>query len=118
MRRARPGLPLASYRVLRKMADIWEGARVLVAGANGFIGSALTKELVRRGAIVTAGLRRLSPSSRTNDAFAHAAVSFVDFTDLAQAQTVTEGQEFVFIAAAVDGNAEFKRQRSAHIFRT
>lgn len=100
------------------MADTWEGARVLVAGANGFIGSALTKELVRRGAVVTAGVRRLSASSRTSDAFARAAVSFVDFTDLSQAQTVTEGQEYVFIAAAVDGNAEFKRQRSAHIFRT
>lgn len=100
------------------MAENWAGARVLVAGANGFIGSALTRELVRRGAVVTAGVRRLSASSRTSDAFARAAVSFVDFTDLSQAQTVTEGQEYVFIAAAVDGNAEFKRQRSAHIFRT
>lgn len=100
------------------MAEVWRGARVLVAGANGFIGAALTRELVRRGAAVTAGVRRLSASTRESDAFARAAVAFVDFTDLSQTQTATEGQEFVFIAAAVDGNAEFKRQRSAHIFRT
>ena len=46
------------------MTAIWSGTRVLVAGANGFIGSAVARELVRRGSIVTAGVRRLSYSAR------------------------------------------------------
>jgi len=112
-------LPLAFYLMVgSEMTEIWRGARVLVAGANGFIGAALTRELVRRGAVVTAGVRRLSASARESEGFARAAVAFVDFTDLSQSQSVTEGQEYVFVAAAVDGNAEFKRQRAAHIFRT
>jgi dTDP-4-dehydro-6-deoxy-alpha-D-gulose 4-ketoreductase len=100
------------------VTEFWRGTRVLVAGANGFVGSAIAKELVWRGAVVTAGVRRLSASTRESEAFRRAAVAFVDFTDLSQTLTVTEGQECIFIAAALDGNAEFKRQRSAHIFRT
>ncbi len=38
----------------------WEGKRVLVTGAGGFIGSHLTEELVRQGADVTAFLRYTS----------------------------------------------------------
>ncbi len=44
----------------------WKGRNVLVTGANGFVGSWLTQELIGRGAKVTALIRDLIPDSNLN----------------------------------------------------
>ncbi|MFB8235460.1 NAD-dependent epimerase/dehydratase family protein [Kitasatospora purpeofusca] len=48
------------------LAADWSGRRVMVTGADGFIGSHLTEALVARGAEVTAVVRRVSHTQVTN----------------------------------------------------
>lgn len=44
--------------------SFWSGRSVFVTGASGLLGSALTEELIQRGAVVTCLMRDWTPSSR------------------------------------------------------
>ncbi|MBI2134234.1 GDP-mannose 4,6-dehydratase [Candidatus Woesearchaeota archaeon] len=48
------------------MAEEWKGKKVLVTGANGFVGSWVTEALVNSGADVTALIRDSIPNSNLN----------------------------------------------------
>lgn len=48
------------------MADSWKGKKVLVTGANGFVGSWVTEALVNSGASVVALIRDSIPNSNLN----------------------------------------------------
>ncbi|MFM9872948.1 MAG: SDR family NAD(P)-dependent oxidoreductase [Fimbriimonadaceae bacterium] len=83
----------------------WNGRKVLVTGAGGFIGSHLTEELVRQGAEVTAFVRYNGPgrwgwldeSPHLKDIRIHAG-------DIGDNESVVEamtGQEIVFHLAAL-----------------
>lgn len=91
----------------------WWGLPVLVAGGTGFIGRALTAALVRHGAQVTVAARSRSGVALSSTA----AFTAVDLTDAASATRVCENKHTVFMAAAVDGNAEFKVRHAAEIIR-
>ena len=91
----------------------WRGLPVLVAGGTGFIGRALTAALVRHGAQVTVAARSRSGVALSSTA----AFTAVDLTDAASATQVCENKHTVFMAAALDGNAEFKVRHAAEIIR-
>src|SRR5689334_10794464 len=63
----------------------WRRSRVFVTGASGLLGSALTAELVNRGAEVTALLRDWVPASRLLQFTAATSINIVggDLTDFA-----------------------------------
>ena len=66
----------------------WRRSCVFVTGASGLLGSALTAELVNRGAEVTAMLRDWVPASRLLQSRAAASINIVggDLTDFASSR--------------------------------
>ena len=85
----------------------WQGKRVLVTGAGGFIGSHLVERLVELGARVRAlarynsrndwGLLELLPASITNEI----EVVLGDLTDPHSTTRLVQGQEIIFHLAAL-----------------
>jgi len=66
----------------------WQGTRVLVTGAGGFIGSHLVKRLVHEGAHVQVLLRKNSQIWRIKDIIDHLVVWEADLTDLSSLQHI------------------------------
>jgi NAD dependent epimerase/dehydratase len=86
-----------------------EGARVLVTGAGGFIGSHLVEVLVRSGARVVAFVHYRSDGGRghldrvTSEVMGHVDVQAGDIRDAEQVSRVAEGCEVIFHLAALIG---------------
>jgi NAD dependent epimerase/dehydratase len=87
----------------------YQGKKVLVTGAGGFIGSHLTEELVRAGAEVTALVHYNSNSNISNLAYldspllASVQVVFGDIQDTFLMSRLSEGKDVVFHLAALIG---------------
>ncbi len=87
----------------------WNGKKVLVTGAGGFIGSHLTERLVREGAQVTAFVRYNSRGDRGSlkflpkDILSELKVEMGDLKDPCAVQKITRKQETVFHLAALIG---------------
>ncbi|MBX6377545.1 MAG: SDR family NAD(P)-dependent oxidoreductase [Clostridia bacterium] len=87
--------------------ETWQGRRVLVTGAGGFVGSHLAEELVRRGASVTAFVHYNSRSDpglfADLDADIRSAIEVVagDVRDEEAVLGAARGQDVVFHLAAV-----------------
>jgi NAD dependent epimerase/dehydratase len=85
--------------------DAWGGRRVLVTGAEGFIGSHLVDELLRQGAEVRA-LVHYNPFGRLGwlqDRAADIEILQGDVRDGERVATVVEGMDVVFHLAALIG---------------
>jgi NAD dependent epimerase/dehydratase len=87
----------------------YQGKKVLVTGAGGFIGSHLTEELVRAGAEVTALVHYNSNSNLSNLKYLESGILaslnivFGDITDSFLMNQLSEGKEVVFHLAALIG---------------
>ncbi len=81
--------------------DIRAGDPVVVTGAAGFIGSAVTRALLARGAHVTALLEPGAPAGNLNGLGVHTRVA--DITDPAALRGTFDGARFVFHLAAKFG---------------
>ncbi len=88
----------------------WSKRPVVVAGGTGFIGTALVRRLVELGAQVTAAARKQSETYVLPSRWLEA-----DFMNATDATKICEGQEVMFITAALDGNRAFKTSRASYI---
>lgn len=85
----------------------WNGRRVLVTGAGGFIGSHVTEELVRRGAVVRAFLRYNSRGDEgllrflPPELLDQVELRFGDITDPWSVEDAMAGVDVVFHLAAL-----------------
>ena len=88
---------------------MYEGKKVFVTGAAGFIGSHLVEELVKCGAIVTALVHYNANSSIGNLQYLdlrilnQVKIEFGDITDAFQMQTLTKNVDLIFHLAALIG---------------
>lgn len=83
----------------------WNGRRVLVTGAEGFIGSHLVKRLLKEGALVHALVRKGSSLWRIEDCVDRRAVLETDITDPASLQSAVspiKPQVVFHLAALID----------------
>ena len=94
--------------------DDWSDRPVAVAGATGFIGAALSRELSKRGAQVTV----VGRSADAGSAGAGVSALRADLTEPESAGRMCAGQHTVFLAAALDGNADYKARHTAEIIRS
>lgn len=83
----------------------WNGRRVLVTGAEGFIGSHLVKRLLQEGALVHALVRKGSSRWRIEGCLDRLAVAETDITDPASLRSIVsplKPQVVFHLAALVD----------------
>lgn len=80
------------------VADGLEGARVLVTGAAGFVGSAVARALRREGAVLRVLVRPTSPRTNLDDLDAQVAIG--DVRDRASMERALDGCRYLFHVAA------------------
>jgi dihydroflavonol-4-reductase len=83
------------------MSAIAPGDRVLITGAAGFIGSAVTRAVLARGAHVVAAVEPNGDERNLDDLGADVERRTVDLRDAAAVRDVCHGARFVFHLAAV-----------------
>ena len=62
-------------RLIAPCMSMWQGTRILVTGASGFIGPAIVRELLARGHRLRLALRRADPVSLFGDRVSKAAIA-------------------------------------------
>lgn len=101
-------------------SNFWQGKRVVVTGGAGFIGSHLTKRLVKKGAWVTVMGRR--PLTQINSLASLSPKAFTYVTlDLGRPTprlfSLLKGQDIVFHLAGRIAGIEFNRNHPATMLR-
>lgn len=83
------------------MKDFYQGKRVLVTGASGFIGTNLVRELTSLGAIVRAAIHEKAPQELLPDV----EYSIYELLNLDDCFAATKDIDYVFMAAANSSGA-------------
>jgi len=100
------------------MSDIIKGAKILVTGGAGFVGSQVADALLERGADKVVAVDNLVRGSRDNVADAMKTGRFElvegDIRDRALVDELTKGQDFVFHQAALRITACAEDPRAGH----
>lgn len=103
------------------MSNFWEGKKVLITGASGFIGSNAVDLLVKLGAHVTAAISPSSPREKIKQnlyaSLNKILVRKTDILNLKHCLNITKGQDIVLNFAAIDGGYTFKVSHCAQILR-
>jgi nucleoside-diphosphate-sugar epimerase len=103
------------------MSSFWKGKKVLVTGGAGFIGSHLSKALVKNGAELTISVSSHTSSEkiaknlgemRTNNP-----VVRVDILSQSACDKIVRGHDAIFHMAALDGGTAYKLAYPADIFQ-
>jgi len=93
---------------MRSLPSVFEGKKVLVTGATGFLGSALSRKLLDEGAELTALVREGSdPETIQCLRTKGAKIAVGDVTDRDRVLKVVSGQDYVFHIAALFRQAKF-----------
>jgi nucleoside-diphosphate-sugar epimerase len=100
------------------VVDLWKGAKCLVTGGAGLIGSHLVKRLVKEGAIVTV-VDNCSSGDERNLEEVIRSIRFIkaDLKDKKVAFKVTRNQDYVFHLAANMGGIGYITKVGADIMR-
>lgn len=103
------------------MKNFWKNKKVLVTGGAGFIGSYVSKELIKRNSQVTIVVSPKTESEHLKRVFGSfldkITVEKLDLLDFNNFLKATKNQEIVLNFAAMDGGTKFKLEHSAEIFR-
>jgi nucleoside-diphosphate-sugar epimerase len=101
------------------MSGFWDGRRVLVTGAGGFIGAHVAAIAVTSGARVTATTSQAPGRGQVERLYAIGCeeVRAVDLSRIDDCRAACHDQEIVLNLAHVDGTVAFKRAQPASIFR-
>lgn len=101
------------------MKNFWKGKKVLVTGAAGFIGSNAVGELLRRESNITITISKKKKVGNLNFSklFPQLKIERVDILSFKDCLKITKNKEIVLNFAAMDGDAKFKIDNSAEIFR-
>lgn len=97
--------------------SFFQGKRVVVTGAGGFVGSHLVESLLEQGATVTGTLSKGRSAKNFLKERARLRLIRVDLRHAAEVESVFKGAELVFHLAAVVGGIEFNIAHPASIFR-
>lgn len=104
------------------MKNFWKSKKVVITGAAGFVGSHMVKELVARGAKVTAAISTRTTNKKTKKLFGNLMrkITFkkVDLLNFNDCLKITKKQDVVLNFAAMDGGLQFKEKYAAQIFKT
>ena len=95
------------------MKNFWKNKKVLVTGGNGFIGSNVVEELIRRQAIVVITVQnnlQFNLSKKVK-------IEKTDLTNIDNCLKVTKNIDIILNFAALDGGSVFKKEHAAEIFK-
>src|SRR5262245_15922563 len=100
------------------MKSYWQGKKVLVAGASGFIGSHVVDDLVDLGAKVVAQVSGSNQSYSNLQKIHNVRVVKGNLLDPSFCLNIIKCCDVILNCAGLDGGTKYKSEHSAEIFRT
>jgi len=99
------------------MSNYWNKKKVILTGANGFVGSNICNELISNGAFVTAVVRDKSKIKNLFSIKNKILLKECDLTDAFQTRTLISDENILIHNAALDGGSDFKNKFAHKIFQ-
>ena len=103
------------------MNNFWKNKKIVVTGANGFIGSHIVNSLSEKGACLTAVVSKKTAKADLRKELTsslNVTIARANLLTLQDCLRITEDQEIVLNFAALDGGILFKQQHPVDIFET
>lgn len=103
------------------MKNFWKNKRVLITGGAGFIGSNITKELIKRNSIIKITISKSTSEEELKQIFGKLLekieIQKVDLLSLKDCLKITKDIDVVLNFAALDGGAKFKKEHAKEIYK-